>query len=49
MKQKQPLKTREFEKFEALARKIVSVPKTEIDKRLADEKKAKETQKKRGK
>ena len=37
----------ETDRFLALAKKVISVPKTELDRRLAEQKQAKETAKKK--
>ncbi len=42
-----PKDKKEFERFKDLAKKLVSVPKKEIDKRLEAERKEKEAAKKR--
>jgi len=40
-----PSKSEEFERFEAFAKKLISVPKTEIDKRAKEYERQKQRQK----
>ncbi|MGH9754234.1 MAG: hypothetical protein ACREA2_15760 [Blastocatellia bacterium] len=44
-KKKQPESENEFESFEDLAKKLMAVPKTEIDEKAAEVKKAKQAKK----